>query len=496
MRTAGILMHISSLPSPYGIGTLGKECYEFIDFLKKAGQTYWQILPIGPTGFGDSPYQTYSAFAGNPLLIDIPTLIAEGLVEANDMDATLLNQKKFFDYAHLFHFKKLLLDKAYSVFVKKGDTARFAAFDEFCEKNAFWLDDYAIYMTIKEHQNLSMWTMWEDDLRLHDEDAVKQFAYENGEEISSWKFMQFKFFEQYARVKKYANKKGIRIFGDMPIYVSMDSSDIWAHPEMFMLDSDRRPTKVAGCPPDAFAAGWQLWGNPLYDWDYMEKDDYSWWVQRLRYSSQLFDLTRIDHFRGFESFYAIPADRKDAVIGEWVKGPGMALFARIKNELGNIPLVAEDLGFLDDDVRRMLASTGYPGMKVMEFGFGGDDSEHLPHNIPKKSVCYIGTHDNQTAVGWYLSAEPATKKRIRRYLGLGKLASAEKVCDALIRAAYMSPADTCIIQMQDVLQLGDEARMNVPSTIGNGNWCWRMKHDQLDAGLAKKLKKLCKIYFR
>ncbi len=496
MRSCGVLMHITSLPSPYGVGTLGRQAYKFVDFLKKAGQTYWQILPVGPTGYGDSPYQSYSAFAGNPLLIDIDTLISEGLLSADDKDLCLLSEMSTFaDYGQLFSFKKLLLTKAHTAFRDKAPLKDKSRFEKFCTKNKSWLDDYALFMALKGAFKQQMWTFWDDCYRLRDEKALAAFSEKNAEEISLWKFMQFEFFKQYKALKKYANKNGVLIYGDMPIYVSMDSSDIWASPEMFMLDADRKPVKVAGCPPDDFSPTGQLWGNPLYDWDYMKKDGYKWWIERVRYSAKLFDLTRIDHFRGFESFYAIPAEDKTAENGEWLQGPSIGLFKAIKAALGDVKLVAEDLGFLTDEVNLMLEQAGYPGMKVLEFGFGGDDSGYLPHNWVKNSVAYIGTHDNETALGWYRNLDNAGKKRVRRYLGLKKTAAENDIIWALIRAAYSGVCDLSVIQMQDILCLDNTARMNIPSTIGGGNWTWRMSAMPSDK-LACRLKKLARIYYR
>lgn len=497
MRTCGVLMHITSLPSPYGVGTLGSEAYKFVDFLKKAGQTYWQILPVGPTGFGDSPYQSYSAFAGNPMLIDIDELIKAGLVSEDDKDLKILAEKKeFADFGQMFSFKRLILAKAHAAFAANADSEQKYLFGKFCRKNAWWLDDYAMFMSMKYFFKQVMWTEWDDSYRLRDPQALAKYAEEHGVDIDCWKFMQFLFFRQYKNLKKYANKRGISIYGDMPIYVSMDSSDIWANPEMFMLDSDRKPTKVAGCPPDDFSPTGQLWGNPLYDWDYMDKNNYKWWIKRVQYSAKLFDLTRIDHFRGFESFYAIPAGDKTAEHGEWLQGPSMKLFSAIKADLGDVKLVAEDLGFLTDEVKAMLKAAGYPGMNVLEFGFGGEDSSYLPHNYVKNSVVYIGTHDNETALGWYLAQDKAGKKRIRKYLGLDKSASDSKVVRELIRCAYASVSENCVIQMQDWLCLDNSARMNIPSTIGGGNWAWRMDKDACTKELAKAMNKMAKTYFR
>ncbi len=490
-------MHITSLPSPYGVGTLGREAYKFVDFLKKSGQTYWQILPVGPTGFGDSPYQSYSAFAGNPLLIDIDLLIDEGLVSSDDKDIAILSEKgRFADYGQLFTFKCLILAKAHDAFEASADNSEKSRFAKFCRKNSGWLDDYALFMSLKNHFRQQMWTFWEDKYRLRDKAALDEFSEAHKKDIALWKFMQYKFFRQYKSLKKYANKKGVKIYGDMPIYVSMDSSDIWANPEMFMLDKDRRPVKVAGCPPDDFSPTGQLWGNPLYDWEYMDKDGYKWWIERVRYSSSLFDLTRIDHFRGFESFYAIPAEDKTAENGEWMQGPSMKLFDAINNALGDVNLVAEDLGFLTDEVKAMLRDAGYPGMNVLEFAFGGDDSGYLPHNYVKNSVVYIGTHDNETALGWYRGLDKDGRKRVRRYLGLSRIASEKKIVWSLIRTAYASVSDCCVIQMQDLLCLDNKARMNIPSTIGGGNWAWRMEKGACTPELAAKLRKLAKIYYR
>lgn len=494
MHSSGILLHISSLSGKYGIGTLGAKAREFVKFLVKSGQEYWQILPIGPTGFGDSPYQSYSAYAGNPLLIDVETLINEGLIDENDNDLKIMEKKQdFTDYAQLYSFKYIVLKKACKKFFETAEDVQIREFESFCAKNGFWLNDYALFTAVKNHFKGVMWTEWEDDIRLRQPEAVKRYSEMLSKEVRCIKFIQYKFFEQYYALKKYANSRGIKIYGDMPIYVSMDSSDIWASPKLFMLDKNRKPTKVAGCPPDAFSPTGQLWGNPLYDWDYMERTGYKWWISRVKYSGKLFDLTRIDHFRGFESFYAIPYGNETAEIGEWLPGPSVKLFRAIKAELGNTNLVAEDLGFLTDDVRKMLKACGYPGMYVLEFAFGGEDSNYLPHNYNRNGVVYIGTHDNDTAMGWYESSDKATKKRAKKYMALTKK---EGFNWGMIRTAYCSVADLAVIQMQDFLGLGSEARMNIPSTIGGGNWAWRLKGGELTDRLAKKILKYTKRYFR
>lgn len=494
MHSSGILLHISSLAGRYGIGTLGSSARGFVDFLVKSGQEYWQILPIGPTGYGDSPYQSYSAYAGNPLLIDLETLVAEGLVSSDDHDLQVIEKKHgFADYAELYGFKHMVLKKAFARFLSDADPLKRSDFESFCKRNSFWLDDYALFTALKSHFKDVMWTEWEDDIRLRNPEALKRYAELLSSETDCVKFIQYKFFEQYFTLKKYANSRGVKIYGDMPIYVSMDSSDIWAAPELFMLDGNRRPTKVAGCPPDVFSPTGQLWGNPLYDWDYMERTGYKWWISRVEYSGRLFDLTRIDHFRGFESFYAIPYGSETAEIGEWLPGPSMKLFRAIRSELGNINLVAEDLGFLTADVRKMLKESGFPGMNVLEFAFGGDNSSYLPHNYVRNSVTYIGTHDNDTALGWYGGADKSTRKNAKKYMALTKKEGANW---GMIRTAYASVSDLAIIQMQDFLGLGSEARMNTPSTIGGGNWAWRLDGKELTDKLAKKILKYTNRYFR
>lgn len=495
MRKCGILLHISSLPGRFGIGTMGIEAYKFVDFLKASGQSCWQILPIGPTGYGDSPYQSYSAYAGNPLLVDLELLIGQGLISAEDHDLKLLEKKNGFEsYTQLYSFKNVVLHKACAAFFSRADESGILEFKKFCAENSFWLDDYALFMSLKYFFHQKMWTEWDDDIRLRKPSAVEKYSEELESEIVFWKFIQYVFFKQYFSLKKYANDNGIGIYGDMPIYVSMDSADIWSAPELFMLDNDCRPIKVAGCPPDDFAPTGQLWGNPLYDWDRMDKSGYQWWISRVDYSSRLFDLTRIDHFRGFESYYAIPASDETAENGEWEKGPGMKLFDEIRTELGEVNLVAEDLGFLTPEVHEMLEKSGFPGMNVLEFAFyGRENSQYLPHNHKRNSVTYIGTHDNDTAVGWYASLNKSDRKFAKKYMAINKK---EGLCFGMIRTAYSSVSELAVIQMQDLLGYGSEARMNIPSTIGGGNWHWRMNGGELTNGLAKKIRTYAERYFR
>ena len=488
-------MHISSLPGRFGIGTMGKEAYKFVDFLVKSGQSCWQILPVGPTGYGDSPYQSYSAYAGNPLLIDLDMLIEQGLFNADDHDLRLLERKGSFEsYAQLYSFKNVVLHKASKKFFECADEEAMLQFKKFCADNSFWLDDYALFMALKYHFHQEMWTKWDDDIRLRKPSAVDEYTVGLADEIRCWQFIQYVFFGQYFALKKYANDCGIGIYGDMPIYVSMDSADIWASPELFELDEDCRPLRVAGCPPDDFAPTGQLWGNPLYNWERMKKNGYQWWISRVDYSELLFDITRIDHFRGFESYYAIPAQDETAENGEWVKGPGLALFDAIRAELGEVNLVAEDLGFLTPEVREMLDKSGFPGMNVLEFAFyGRQNSQYLPHNHKRNSVTYVGTHDNDTALGWYATLDDKDRKFAKKYMALNKK---EGVCYGLIRTAYASVSELAVIQMQDFLEIGSEARMNTPSTIGGGNWAWRIKEDALTDKLAKKMKAYATRYFR
>jgi 4-alpha-glucanotransferase len=493
MRRSGILLHISSLPDKYGIGTLGDCAYRFIDFLKKSGQSLWQVLPLGPTGYGDSPYQCYSAFAGNPNFIDFTKLIEAGLLSENDPELCRVNEKNAWsDYQTYWKLKNAVLSRVWATFVNRAEDT--SEFDGFCRDNAEWLDDYALYMTLKYKFDSKMWTMWDDNYRLRDAETITAFVSEHSYEIGYWKFLQYLFYKQYDELKAYAVSRGIKIIGDIPIYVSLDSSDIWANPGLFALDDDFRPIDVAGCPPDAFSDDGQLWGNPLYNWEAMEADGYTWWIKRVEAAARLFDILRIDHFRGFESYYSIPAGDKNARNGEWRKGPGSKLFKVINEKGRNIPeIIAEDLGFMTDDVKAMLRECGYPGMNILQFAFDGGDSSYLPHNYVKNSVSYIGTHDNDTAAGWYKAAKLQTRRNAKKYMLLSKK---EGVVMGMIRTLMASVSDTVIVQLQDWLALPSSARFNTPSTIGGGNWLWQARESDFSEKLAKQIKKLTGRYFR
>lgn len=490
-RRSGILMPIFSLPSPHGIGTFGKAAYDFVDFLEKAKQSYWQILPLGPTGYGDSPYQAYSTFAGNPYFIDPEMLCEAGyLTVAECVGEDFSANVEKIDYGKLYHSRFPLLHRALPRFMANKP----ADFDSFCKKNGFWLKDYALYMALKNENGGKPFMEWAMPLRLRKRAALKEAEARLENEINFWKMVQYLFFTQWGKLKAYANKKGISIIGDLPIYVSPDSSDVWAAPEQFELDEERKLIRVAGCPPDAFTADGQLWGNPLYRWDVMKEDGFSWWCRRMKAVANLYDVVRLDHFRGFAGYYTIDAGRKNARRGKWEKGPGMDLFSAMKAKLGEIDIIAEDLGFLTPDVYQLLADSGYPGMKVLQFAFGDpkNESEYLPHVYPKNCVAYVGTHDNETVVGWMKTANAVTKKQATAYLRLNEK---EGVNWGAMRAVLASPANTVILQMQDLLGLGNEARINEPSTLGK-NWAWRVKKECINDWLAELIAADTATYFR
>lgn len=485
-RKSGILMHISSLQGEYGIGTFGEHAYEFVDFLKKAGQKYWQILPLGQTGFGDSPYQSFSAFAGNPYFIDFDILHEDGLLNKEDYENINFGDKNDINYGLLFIEKFKVLRIAYENFKHVQDEE----YEKFKEDQKLWLHDYAMYMAIKKHFNLKSWQNWDKGIKKREPQTLKRYNKILSDDIGFWKFIQFIFFKQWFNLKNYANSLGIEIIGDMPIYVSEDSVDVWSNQKAFLLDENQVPTKVAGCPPDAFSKTGQLWGNPIYDWNYLESTNYKWWIDRVRESLKMYDVVRIDHFRGFESYWEIPYGEETAINGKWVKGGGIKLFRAIKEALGDIKVIAEDLGYLTDDVIRFRDETGFAGMKILQFAFDGrEDNEYLPNNYIENCVAYTGTHDNDTVKGWLDKATQDEFNRCKDYLNLNE---DEGYNWGFIKGVWNSKANISIAQMQDFLNLGSEARTNVPSTTGT-NWKWRIKNGSLTDNLANKIYSITKL---
>lgn len=492
MRTSGVLMHLTSLPSPHGIGTMGKAARSFVDFLAQAGQTYWQILPICPTSFGDSPYQTFSTFAGNPYLIDLDDLAAQGLLERSEYEGLHWGDDPLLvDYGLMYRQRYPVLRLACQCFLVNPP----AEYLNFCDKNAFWLEDYAFFMALKERHGGAPWQEWATPLRHREETALAAARAELKDELDFWKAVQYLFFCQWHLLKRYANEKGVDIIGDLPIYVSGDSVDVWANPEQFQLDDDLLPTEVAGCPPDGFSADGQLWGNPLFDWAHMEETGYAWWVRRMSYQCEIYDMLRIDHFRGFDSYYAIPYGATDAKNGVWREGPGMKVFRAVEQAIGKRPIIAEDLGFLTPSVRQLLKDSGFPGMRVLEFAFDsrdGNGSDYLPHNFTRHCVAYTGTHDNETILGWLATAPAADVAYAKEYL---RISESEEPNWTMMRGIWSSVADTVVVQMQDLLGLGCEGRMNEPSTVGK-NWKWRAHAGFDSAELAARLRRETEIYCR
>ncbi|MBR2718357.1 MAG: 4-alpha-glucanotransferase [Clostridia bacterium] len=478
-RNAGILLPISSLPSKYGIGCFSQCAYDFVDWLHDAGQTYWQILPICPTSYGDSPYQSFSTYAGNPYFISLEALIEEGVLTQEECDAADFGSNPAdVDYAALCNNRYPLLRKAY----ERSDISKNPDYQAFLAENHWWLNDYALFMALKNFFCGQSWSTWPEDIRLRWDFALDHYRRVLYFDIEFQMYLQFKFFQQYRALKKYANSRGIKIVGDIPIYVAMDSADTWANPQLFQLDETNTPTAVAGCPPDGFAATGQLWGNPLYRWDYHKETGFQWWTTRLWYCYQLYDVTRIDHFRGFDEYYAIPYGEPTAVNGKWMPGPGMDLFNALEENLGKHEVIAEDLGYMTDTVRELVKDSGFPNMKVLEFAFDARDtgsaSDYLPHNYSENCVAYTGTHDNETLVSWLDNISRAEVKMVRSYL-CDHHTPKKQLYKSLIALVLRSPAKDCIIPAQDYLGLDNSARMNFPSTIGT-NWRWRLTPGQLD----------------
>lgn len=489
-RTSGILMPIFSIPSKYGIGTLGKKAYDFVDFLKKAGQTYWQILPIGVTSFGDSPYQSFSSYAGNPYFIDLEVLIKEGFLEIDEVEAIdWCAEIDKIDYELIYKNRYPILYKAYSRFKSKIPED----YKNFELENAFWLEDYALFSALKDYHKGASFDCWEKSLKNYDKNAIKAIYSYIADDVGFYKMLQYFFYKQWFKLKEYANKNGIYIIGDIPIYVAYDSADVWSDSKQFLLDEDLKPINVAGCPPDAFSEDGQLWGNPLYNWNYMKNNNYDWWIRRIGFCSKLYDVVRIDHFRAFSAYFSIPYGDETAKNGKWIKGPGEALFKEINKKLGKLNIIAEDLGTIDDDVRKLLSFTGYPGMKVLQFAFSREsESSYLPHNVIKNCVLYTGTHDNDTAIGYSKEADADEVDFMREYL---QISENDSFNWSLIKSAMATSADTVILQMQDFLGLDNTARINKPSTMGE-NWKWRIREDCINEWLANIIFSCTKTYFR
>ncbi|MFS9220760.1 4-alpha-glucanotransferase [Streptococcus sanguinis] len=492
-RQSGVLMHISSLPGKYGIGSFGQSAYDFVDFLVRTKQRYWQILPLGTTSYGDSPYQSFSAFAGNTYFIDFDILIEEGLLnEADVKGADFGDDPRKVDYAKIFDARRPIMEKAVARFLKADDLSDY---ESFVEQNAAWLEVFAEYMAIKEHFDNLAWTEWPDKaIRRREAASLASYREKLADKLTYHRVTQYLFFKQWLRLKAYANEHHIEIVGDMPIYVAADSADVWAQPHFFKTDAVGKPTCVAGCPPDEFSETGQLWGNPIYDWEAMDKDGYAWWIERLRESFKIYDIVRIDHFRGFESYWEVPADSETSATGKWVKGPDYKLFAAVKEALGDLNIIAEDLGFMTDEVIELRERTGFPGMKILQFAFNPDDeSIDSPHLAPNNSVMYTGTHDNNTVLGWYKDEiDDATRQYMAQYTNRKEY---ETVPHAMLRTIFSSVSFMAIATMQDLLELDSAARMNYPSTIG-GNWTWRMTAEELNPIVEGELYSLTKTYRR
>lgn len=494
-RSSGVLLHPISFPGKFGIGDLGVEAYNFVDFLINSGQKLWQVLPLGPTGYGDSPYQCFSAFAGNPLLINVEELKKDGLLSQVDIEVKEKFDTDKVDYQRVMNFKLPLFKKAFKNFKNKKDFLAINKFDRFCEENSDWLNDYALFRAVKSYFGERNWSEWEDrEIVIRESQAIEKYKEMLAEEIEFRKFKQYLFFKQWCKIKNYANANGIKIIGDIPIFIAFDSSDAWANPDLFEFDEDRKPVKVAGVPPDYFSENGQLWGNPIYNWEKMKENGFEWWIERIKANLKTADIIRIDHFRGFAQFWGVPYGETTAINGKWFDSPGMELFEAIRNSLGKLPIIAEDLGIITPDVDALREKFSFPGMKILQFAFDpGDDENHLPYIYDKDIVVYTGTHDNNTVVGWYKEAPERDRKFAKDYLNIRH--NRDDIEWDFIRVAWSSVADIAIVPVQDLLGLDGSARMNVPST-SSGNWQWRYKKGDLNRRVSDKLRKLTKLYFR
>lgn len=494
MRASGVLLPIASLPSKYGIGSFSENAYKFIDQLKAGGQQYWQILPIGPTGFGDSPYQSFSTFAGNPYFIDLDQLIEDGLLTKRECEeCDFGNDSRVINYEKVYLNRFPILRKAY----KRSNCTSNPEFNMFVKENDFWLEDYALYMAIKDSYKGLSWIEWDKDIRLRKKEAIVEYRTKLSDDVEFYKFIQYVFLKHWNKLKKYANKNGIKIIGDIPIYVAFDSADTWANPELFQFDDKLEPIAVSGCPPDGFAKDGQLWGNPLYRWEVHKETGYEWWINRIEYSFIWYDVLRVDHFKGFDEYYSIPYGHETARSGQWKKGPGIDFFKTVQRRLGKLNIIAEDLGFITDSVKKLLKKTNFPGMKVIQFAFDSRDeneSDYLPHNYEKNCIVYTGTHDNDTTKGWVENVSEDDLEYILAYLNKSKEDLKDIHLD-MIRLAQASVANYCIIPIQDYLGLGTEARINVPSTVGT-NWTWRLLEDEVTDELINDIRKITKLYGR
>ncbi|MBQ6372182.1 MAG: 4-alpha-glucanotransferase [Oscillospiraceae bacterium] len=489
-RASGILMPMSSLPSKYGIGDLGLEARKFIDFLEEAGQTYWQLLPLGPTSYGDSPYASPSSFAGNPYFIDLDELVSEGMLSEEDISGINWgDEPDRADYGRIYQNRFSVLRKAYD----NAKSRLSSQIQAFREKNASWVENYALFMSLKAHFGMVSWIEWPENVRLRKPDVLDYYRWELADDIGFWIFTQYLFFEQWEKLRDYANKHGVKFIGDVPIYVALDSADVWSEPWYFQLDDKYVPTEVAGVPPDDFTADGQLWGNPLYDWKRMKEDGYGWWIRRIEGIAKLYDVIRIDHFRGIESYWAVPYGDKTAVNGKWKKGPGMELVGMLTSWFAELEFIAEDLGYPTPEVKKLLSDSKLPGMKILQFAFYADgDSDYLPHNIERNSVCYIGTHDNETTMGWLKTAPVKDLVFAEKYM---HKSDDESWCRAFIRTGMASASDLFVCTMQDLLELPGNCRMNTPGNP-QGNWCWRMLPGALNSKLAAELRELSELYRR